>query len=343
MKMKEYLRSNWRESTPEWLEQYRKGQPLPLREFLQSRTVFYPAAGHDGHPVQMFNSSHSAHCFIFVDYAKWMDKDHVKEELGGPYGFRGYSILDERDVSQCELLTVAPLRSCHLTPAEMEHAPKPNVGDSCVGRPFALFVVFERRPDYDDEHGSKRFAVLFLGADGIATYDMLYANGNARAAFAMILEHCDQWGGAWCDIGQGSPCEKVAERSGVYPEILLVGAVEPWVGYEAIPDVDSSTGGGAHNARRLYRREVQSKMSWFGLMHAYGIRLRMSKTDLSAKACCPFHGEKTPSFRVDLGKDTFHCFGCGAEGDAIDFAMKMDGVSRQEAIAKLAKIAKGNA
>ena len=46
----------------------------------------------------------------------------------------------------------------------------------------------------------------------------------------------------------------------------------------------------------------------------------------------------TQSFRVDLEKDTVHCFGCGVEGDAIDFVMKMDGVSRPEAIAKLAKI-----
>ena len=343
MKMKEYLRTNWREPTPEWLEQYRKGQPLPLKEFLQSRTVFYPAAGHDGHPVQMFNSSHSAHCFILVDYAKEMDKEHVKEELGGPYGFCGYSILDERDVSENEMRNVAPLRTPHLTDEEMPRCRLPNGNDRWIGQPFALFVVFERVPELGDEHGAKRFAVLFLGADGVATYDALYANGNAKPPFALAFDQCSQDGGGWAPPGRGSPCEKVAEKSGVYPEILLVGAVEPWTGYEAIPDVESSKGGGARNDRRLYRRAAQSKISWFGLMHAYGIRLRMSKTDLSAKACCPFHGEKTPSFRVDLEKDTFHCFGCGAEGDAIDFVMKMDGVSWQEAIAKLAKIAQEDA
>ena len=51
MKMKEYLRKECREPTPEWLEQYRKGQPLPLKAFLQSRTVFYPAAGYDGQMI----------------------------------------------------------------------------------------------------------------------------------------------------------------------------------------------------------------------------------------------------------------------------------------------------
>ena len=35
------------------------------------------------------------------------------------------------------------------------------------------------------------------------------------------------------------------------------------------------------------------------------------------KACCPFHNEKTPSFTVNDDKGFYHCFGCGAHGDAI--------------------------
>ena len=35
--------------------------------------------------------------------------------------------------------------------------------------------------------------------------------------------------------------------------------------------------------------------------------------------CCPFHGEKTPSFKVDPARGLFHCFGCGAVGDVITF------------------------
>ena len=51
---------------------------------------------------------------------------------------------------------------------------------------------------------------------------------------------------------------------------------------------------------------------------------------------CPFHNEKTPSFSVSGEKDFFHCFGCGAHGDAVGFAMRIEGLSFPEAVEKLA-------
>ncbi len=52
------------------------------------------------------------------------------------------------------------------------------------------------------------------------------------------------------------------------------------------------------------------------------------------KGCCPFHGEKTPSFYVY--EDGYHCFGCGAHGDAISFVMQTEGASFPEAVQSLA-------
>lgn len=50
---------------------------------------------------------------------------------------------------------------------------------------------------------------------------------------------------------------------------------------------------------------------------------------------CPFHGEQTPSFSVSQDKQIFHCFGCGAGGNAITFVMDIDNLSFQEALSKL--------
>ena len=53
--------------------------------------------------------------------------------------------------------------------------------------------------------------------------------------------------------------------------------------------------------------------------------------------CCPFHGEKTPSFHVDTDKKFYHCFGCHASGDVIKFVMEIEKLSYVEAIESLAK------
>ncbi len=44
---------------------------------------------------------------------------------------------------------------------------------------------------------------------------------------------------------------------------------------------------------------------------------KIQKAGREWKGCCPFHSEKTPSFTVSDEKGFYHCFGCGAHGDAI--------------------------
>ena len=54
------------------------------------------------------------------------------------------------------------------------------------------------------------------------------------------------------------------------------------------------------------------------------------------KACCPFHNEKTPSFTVNDDKHFYHCFGCGAHGDAIRFLTDHRGLPFMDAVKELA-------
>ena len=53
-------------------------------------------------------------------------------------------------------------------------------------------------------------------------------------------------------------------------------------------------------------------------------------------ACCPFHGEKTPSFHCEDRKGRYHCFGCGVSGDHFKFLTELDGLNFPEAVERLA-------
>ncbi|MGL4715767.1 MAG: DNA primase, partial [Aeromonas sp.] len=67
-------------------------------------------------------------------------------------------------------------------------------------------------------------------------------------------------------------------------------------------------------------------------------RVRLKKAGKNYQACCPFHNEKSPSFTVSQEKQFYHCFGCGAHGNAIGFVMEYDGLEFPDAIEELASI-----
>ncbi len=65
-----------------------------------------------------------------------------------------------------------------------------------------------------------------------------------------------------------------------------------------------------------------------------GRRVKLSRSSRDWKGCCPFHNEKSPSFYVYA--DHYHCFGCGAHGDAISFVMQTQSAGFMEAVEQLA-------
>jgi len=72
------------------------------------------------------------------------------------------------------------------------------------------------------------------------------------------------------------------------------------------------------------------------IVEVVGDYLPLKKKGQNMWACCPFHGEKSPSFSVSPNKQIYKCFGCGKAGDPIQFVMDIEGVGFQEAIRHLA-------
>src|ERR1700688_385025 len=67
-----------------------------------------------------------------------------------------------------------------------------------------------------------------------------------------------------------------------------------------------------------------------------GRRIRLTRRAREQAGLCPFHNEKTPSFYVVEDKGFFHCFGCGAHGDAIGYVMRAENLDFIEAVERLA-------
>jgi len=70
-----------------------------------------------------------------------------------------------------------------------------------------------------------------------------------------------------------------------------------------------------------------------------GTSVKLQRAGREWKACCPFHNEKSPSFYVNDDKGFYHCFGCGAHGDAIRWMTDQRGLPFLDAVKELAQAA----
>ncbi|MBA4697432.1 MAG: DNA primase [Legionella sp.] len=84
---------------------------------------------------------------------------------------------------------------------------------------------------------------------------------------------------------------------------------------------------------QIFISELLSRIDIVGMIDSY---LPLKKTGHDFTACCPFHQEKSPSFYVIPAKQFYHCFGCGANGNAISFVMQFLHQGFVEAVETLA-------
>jgi DNA primase len=82
---------------------------------------------------------------------------------------------------------------------------------------------------------------------------------------------------------------------------------------------------------------LQDLLSRVDIVEVVGRHVELRKSGANHMGLCPFHGEKSPSFSVSATKQFYHCFGCGAHGDAIRFLMENSGMSFVDAVHDLAQ------
>ena len=102
----------------------------------------------------------------------------------------------------------------------------------------------------------------------------------------------------------------------------------------------------APNPHTPYRRPMALSPQWLDELRSrtmlsalIGRTVKITRAGREWKACCPFHNEKTPSFTINDEKGFYHCFGCGAHGDAIRWMTDQRGLPFMDAVKELAAAA----
>ena len=224
MTIVEYLNQNT-EPLPQWLQQ---SKPRFNREsFFNSRTVYYPGSDNDGEPVRICAQSHAAHSFIYVDYD--VSIEEIRERVQGivaSEGFKGYSDEETEKVEESDL-TPSGWKP-HLAHYELQ-----DINKQPAIKPFGLFVPLVRDKDLGEEHGPERLAILFIGGEGIATFDALYCQEHETPSPFLVVDENHRYANGSTKFGADSPLDKLTNRTGTCPYYLLVEERStPWGGYE---------------------------------------------------------------------------------------------------------------
>ncbi len=252
MTLYEYLRG-LPERIPAWLDQFRDGASFSRQEFFGSRVVYYPGSGTDDHPVKVFGSTQSAHSFVYADYG--VTQAALEAELRhATHGFHGYHTLARLQLRESDLASRGWTPHVHAG-----EVPQDTYRFAAVATaPFGFLEVLERDHGFDDNHGARRLAILFLGADGIAAYDALFCQGLAHSLPFVIVLQDHGFGENYDRFGQGSLLERIARDCDVLPRWLFVAEnTVPWDGFERVLGVEGDPGGMHAQLRFLHERREE--------------------------------------------------------------------------------------
>lgn len=186
-------------------EKIEKG-PLPLKKLLEN-SLYYPSAGFDGGVIKDCNTigrENQITSFIYCDYA-------VGEQafLEQKDSFIGYACMGSRRVALNELVSSSWIPSL---PPNIEVSAYTQFKDTWS--PFVQWTVYERLPTKDRSHGPDRFSLLYLGGEGVASYQALYWSNQQRPKALAIIQPGHAFGLNWTDFtDQGGPLNWVVRNN----------------------------------------------------------------------------------------------------------------------------------
>ena len=189
---------------------------LPLDSLLDN-SVYYPASGYDGDLIRLFNkilTEKRVNSFVYCDYESTEEKVISKAGLH----MRGYHVLAHRAVDVSELLG-PNADSRYLLP--VGRCQKARRGDGF----FCHWFIFERDCSFAESHGPERFSLMYICAEGVSAYELLYSSRGIAPKCVAIIQPGEGFGGNWTDFHKvGAPLYQALKRNpGGLPEMIVNG------------------------------------------------------------------------------------------------------------------------
>ena len=195
--------------TPETI----KHESFPLRELLRD-SLYYPSCGFDSDPIKHFGGNVLS--FVYVDYG------HTRDAFMSALHFSGYDLVASRFVTENELAPDG------WRPPELRRVDgDPMRYRDHVKEPFCVWSVFQRRGDFQVTHGSVRFSLLFICADGVATFQAIYIENSITPKAVAVIQPGHAFGNNWTDYTDPGQifARLVIENPAGQPEMLLYGGI----------------------------------------------------------------------------------------------------------------------
>jgi len=190
---------------PEWLE--RKEFNFNLKEILTD-SLYYPCCHFDGDPVKYFMGN--VYSFVYVDYGVTKEEllKAIKENE-----FRGYHLLHQEKITEEQLAPKGWKIIVEPNEEEKEKLDKINHKE-----PFCEWLIFERDEKFNEAYNPKRFSLLFLYADGTATYQALYLANKIAPRIVAVIQPGNDLGINWTRFKDE---KAIFARSVLYDKTIL--------------------------------------------------------------------------------------------------------------------------
>jgi hypothetical protein len=167
--------------------------PLPLQELL-ANSLFYPSCGFDGGVIKDCNTlrhSLGITSFIYCDYG-------ISEEAFQFHqnSFAGYSVIGSRNLSISELI---PNGWQQENPPSVEEKEYDQFRLNDITS-FATWTIYERIAEETTSNKPKRFSLIYLSGEGVATYQALYWSNNEKPKAIAIIQPGTSFGCNWANF-----------------------------------------------------------------------------------------------------------------------------------------------